>query len=250
MLADLPGSDMPAPSRARDVDRLYLALGRLGVLAGGPLTLADPALRYLCPDQGVYFFFEAGEVRASGQRRVVRVGTHAVSVGSTRSLWDRLAQHRGTIGGTQPGGGNHRGSVFRRHVGLALLAAESDQHVEARPSWGSGSSAPRSVRDSEYPLERRVSAVIRAMPLRWVSVPGPASPENDRALIERNAIALLSNRGKPPIDAPSPQWLGRHSPYPQVRESGLWNVNHTGDEYDPAFLDLLESYIDAMGGGR
>jgi hypothetical protein len=242
-------AEAEAFSRAKDLDRLYSALGRLEMLAGRPLTLADPALKYSCPDQGVYFFFEAGEVRASGRRRVVRVGTHAVSVGSTRSLWDRLSQHRGTIGGAHLGGGNHRGSVFRKHVGLALLAAEPDQHAGARPSWGNGSSAPQSVRAREYPLELQVSAVIRAMPMVWVSVPGAAGPENDRALIERGAIALLSNRRKPPIDASSPRWLGGFSPYPEVRESGLWNVKHVDDRYDTAFIDLLESYVDAMGGG-
>jgi len=240
----------PWSTRARDLDRLYEALGRLEVLTGGPLALANPAVRSSCPNKGVYFFFEAGEVRDGGRHRVVRVGTHAVSVGSARSLWDRLGQHRGTLGGGHPGGGNHRGSVFRKHLGLALLGATPEEYADARLTWGQGSSAARVTRDREYPLEQRVSSIIRGMPVLWVSVSGSAGPENDRAVIERNTIALLSNWGKPPIDAPSAEWLGRHSPYPQVRESGLWNVNHVDGRPNAAFLDLLESCIDAMGGGR
>jgi hypothetical protein len=67
----------------------------------------------------VYFFFEDGEVRADGGLRLVRVGTHALTATSKATLWGRLRQNRGQVGGRSPGGGNHRGSVFRRHVGAA-----------------------------------------------------------------------------------------------------------------------------------
>ena len=74
------------------------------------------------PRRGVYFFFEPGELREDGRTpRVVRVGTHAVSAGSRTTLWTRLRDHRGHVIGRHVGGGNHRASIFRRHVGSALL---------------------------------------------------------------------------------------------------------------------------------
>jgi hypothetical protein len=60
-------------------------------------------------------------------------------------------------------------------------------------------------------------------------------------MIERNAIALLSNYGKAVIDPPSPDWLGRHCDRERVRISGLWNNNHVDEAYDPGFLDLMEA---------
>ena len=44
------------------------------------------------------------------------------------------------------------------------------------------------------------------------------------AIIEKNTIALLSNRFAPK-DASSADWLGRHSPKESIRRSGLWNLN-------------------------
>jgi hypothetical protein len=44
------------------------------------------------------------------------VGTHALTATSQVTLWGRLRQHRGHLAGPHPGGGNHRASVFRRHV--------------------------------------------------------------------------------------------------------------------------------------
>jgi hypothetical protein len=79
-----------------------------------------------------------------------------------------------------------------------------------------------------------------------VSVPGTASAGSDRSRIERDAIALLSNMHKDAIDLASPDWLGLHSPYAEVRESGLWNVHHVGDRCDPTFLAVLGEYIDIM----
>ena len=118
-------------SRARDLDRFYDVLERLRLKLGGCRCLGacggdggGGAEGRGWPPQGVYFFFEPGEMREDGRTpRVVRVGTHAVSEGSKTTLWQRLSQHKGYEQGRYAGGGNHRGSVFRFHVGAALLAA-------------------------------------------------------------------------------------------------------------------------------
>ena len=98
--------------------------------------------RMAWPERGVYFFFESGEERSDSGTglRVVRVGTHALTSGSSTTLWNRLSQHRGS---GRSGGGNHRGSIFRLIVGAALMKPEPG---DAAASWGRGSSADSDTR--------------------------------------------------------------------------------------------------------
>jgi hypothetical protein len=185
-----------------------------------------------------------GEVREDGATfRVVRVETHAVSIGSKTIRWNRLAQHRGQVSGAR--GGNHRGSIFRLLIGEAVLASGRYASKDFS-SWGKGSSASRAVRDAEQTLETVVSAYIGRMPFLWVAVDDNPSRESDRQTIERNAIALLSNRNREPIDPPSTGWLGLLSPRTAVRESGLWNIRHVEDRANPGFLDLLGKCASGM----
>jgi len=144
-------------SRARDLDRFYDVLERLRLKLGGCRCLGACGGRggegWRWPSQGVYFFFEPGEMREDGRTpRAVRVGTHAVSEGSKTTLWQRLSQHKGYERGRYAGGGNHRGSVFRLHVGTALLAT-GDYPQEVRSTWGKGASAGPLTRELEHPLE-------------------------------------------------------------------------------------------------
>lgn len=228
------------------VDEFYGVLDEVSERCGGPRILADCDGRMGWPRRGVYFFFEPGEYRHGGTRlRVVRVGTHALRP-SGSSLWQRLSQHKGTTGGALAGGGNHRGSIFRLHVGEALLAV-GDYPPEIARTWGRGSSAPPEIRRSEHPLECAVSAQIRAMPFLWLAVDDAPTPASDRGVIEVGSVALLSNLARPPIDPPSAGWLGRHSTRPAIRESGLWNVNHVQASPDGEFLPVMRTYAQAAG---
>jgi hypothetical protein len=87
---------------------------------------------------------------------------------------------------------------------------------------------------AEVELEGAVSEVIRTIPFVWLSVDDEPGPASMRGKIERNAIALLSNFDRPPLDPPSPTWLGLHCNRDRVRASGLWNQNHVDESYDPA----------------
>ncbi|MFO7961542.1 MAG: hypothetical protein R6U94_11405 [Nitriliruptoraceae bacterium] len=223
--------------RAR-LEEFYGAVDRLRGRLGGARTLASASGRDGWPTHGIYLFFEPGELREDDRTpRVTRVGTHALTATSSTTLWTRLAQHRGTLAGANPGGGNHRGSIFRLHVGTALIAR--DQHADA-PDWGRGSSAPREVRDAEVELERTVSDHIRAMPMLWLAV----EDRQDRATIERDLIALLSNANRPAIDPPSAGWLGHHADRPAIRTSGLWNVHHIDRHHQGDGLDRFTALIE------
>ncbi|MGH6945749.1 MAG: hypothetical protein ACREDZ_00325 [Kiloniellales bacterium] len=234
-----------------DLMRFYGLLDRLEKRVG-KRRLADCTGRMSWPERGVYFFFEPGETRSDsgGGPRVVRVGTHALKVGGRTRLWTRLSQHKGT---GRSDGGNHRGSIFRLLVGTAIMGSG---RIRSAPSWGKkgdlkaaaeelGIEADK-IRASELPLEVAVSDHVRSLPFLWVDVGDESSPQSDRGIIERNSIGLLSNFGRAVLDAPSSTWLGHYCNRERVRTSGLWNNNHVEETYDPAFLKLIEHYIDAL----
>ena len=250
--------------RAADTGRFYDLLGRLATRTGGPRVLRDCNGRMDWPRRGVYFFFEPGETRsgsdsslnsdsypgADGRGRVVRVGTHWLTAGSKSVLWGRLSQHRGDA---RTGRGNHRGSIFRLLVGIALAQRNG---LPLPPSWGVGNSrgaaagrlgsSPAAIKDTEESLERLVSRYIGQMPFLWLDVPDEPGPNSRRGFIERNAIALLSSFKTPAVDQPSPNWLGLNSDRERVRQSGLWNNAHVEQAWHPDFLAEMESRIEAM----
>lgn len=184
------------------------------------------------PKNGVYFFFEHGEMRwtTGNGRRIVRVGTHGLTHTSKATLWKRLAQHRGNA---KVLAGNHRASIFRKLIGEALCGRSVELTVD---SWGKGASAPPGAKKHELALESMVSAYVAEMPFIWLSV----DDRNSRELIERNTIALLSNyKHLPVVDSPSSEWLGLYSGRKLVRESGLWNNDYVDAEYNAGFLDVI-----------
>jgi len=222
-----------------DTTTFYRLLEVLESRMRGRRRLGDCHGRMPWPERGVYFFFEPGETRAAlpNSARVVRVGTHALKAGSRTTIWKRLSQHRGTA---NPYGGNHRGSIFRLLVGQALMHRNPSLEF---PSWGNGSNAPRDTRQSENPLERKVSDFLGDMTLVILPISDEAGPDSLRGLIERNSIALLSGYGGDVCDHPSKGWLGSYSGREKVRQSGLWNNNHVDENYDPAFLDVMETLV-------
>jgi len=126
--------------------------------------------------------------------RLSRIGTVGVSADSSNTLWNRLRQHHGNVRGKYAGGGNHRGSIFRLHVGRALI--EKHGWHDEYPHWGEQNpdAETTAVREQEHELEQRVSEYIRDLPFLWVDVPGDPGPECVRAVIEANTIAMVSSR--------------------------------------------------------
>ena len=237
--------------RFGDTVRFYKLLDRLADRIGGPRFLQNCRAGMGWPPRGVYFFYENGESRSGtgAGRRVVRIGTHGLKNGARSTLWGRLSQHRGS---SRSGLGNHRGSIFRLLVGVALT---NRINIPLPESWGvagtAGEAARRlnvdrnAVTEAEAAIEALVSEYIGQMPFLWLNVSDDPGPNSSRGLIERNAIALLSNYGRPTADGPSTEWLGQYSDRERVRLSGLWNNNHVHETYDPSFLDEMESRIDA-----
>jgi hypothetical protein len=226
--------NMVSDDRIRHLISFYSILDALEKNIGGARKLGDCSGRTPWPQRGIYFFRELGEQRVDSGNgpRIVRVGTHALREGGSTRLWTRLSQHKGQ---TSTGGGNYRGSIFRLLVGSSLIRRQSYCY----PTWGDKHSAARDIRANELPLEREVSGVIGNMPFLWLAIDDEAGPESLRGYIEKNAIALLSNYKRHPLDPASQGWLGHDCDRERVRASGIWNSNHVEESYDPAFLDIL-----------
>jgi len=230
---------------AQYINQFYEILAQIEADIGGKQVLKNCDGYMPMPERGVYFFFEPGEERTtSGEGlRCVRVGTHALKKNSKTTLWKRLRQHRGTVRGRNPRSGNHRGSVFRYHVGTALIERDHWPAEIAR-NWG-GSNASKNIKEIEIPLEKAVSKYIGSMPFIWLEIDDEPGPKSNRGYIERNSIALLSNyhRESNPVDPSSQSWLGQRARSIEVQKSGLWNSNHVKDTIDRHFFDKLQSLV-------
>jgi len=232
--------------RLQHIIRFYTIMDTLKDKLGGYKRLETFTNGSSWVKRGVYFFFEDGELRSdSGEgMRVVHVGTHAMRDGGNTTLWDRLRNHRGS---EKSGGGNHRCSAIRKHIGQAYLDRDPGHRIE-KTTWANGTFAPWDIRLQEHDLEMTVSNHIRNMPFLYLGVEDDPSPYSQRGYISRNVIGLLSNYDKPPIDSPSDQWLGLHvhSPGDRIHRSGLWNVKHVDHEYDPHVLMTMDLLVKKM----
>lgn len=226
----------PMNSIVRDLDRLYDMLS-IAVLREQHLRVfgsCSGSAKW--PRRGLYIFCDPRHRRMFKPNtfKIIRIGTHAVSKGSASSLWQRLKNHKGQ----QDGSGNHRGSIFRLHVGSALMSTQSIMC----PSWGVGMSAIEDIRTRETALEMAVSKYLASLQVVALDVNDEPSKLSDRAYIEQNMIALLSGRAGP-VEIADESWLGYHCKNKAVRRASLWNVDYTELDYDPAFLDVVERYI-------
>ena len=240
-VVDTAASQSEEPAPAAELQHFYQLLEDLESRLGGTRPLGDCHAGMNWPARGVYFLFEPGELRGSGmgRSRVTHVGTHGIRRASRATLWSRLRSHRGT----RAGSGDHRRSLLRLHVGLALMrrsyASRETIHL---PTWGKGKHAPRAVREMEREHEMRASNYLGAMQVLWLPVDDEPGPSSDRAVIERNAVALLAEKGSR-VDPPSSDWLGHHSRHLDIKTSGLWNLRPARDACDPTFLELMERYL-------
>ena len=225
-------------SRQEEIDDFYELIEQL------PIRYLKDVKNGDLPEKGVYFFFEEGENRtSSNQKRVVRIGTHAVQANSKATLYKRLKQHSGP----NHGYGRHRMSVQRELIGLSFINKKySGEYNE----WGNrNKKSNKTILIQEKNLEKEVSDYILNMPFVVLKVEGDSSKDNLRAYIESNSIKLLSNYRKTPVDPPSKNLLGLCCGNNKVMESGLWNRKEIEEnsEIDLIFLETLDNLINEMG---
>lgn len=152
-------------------------------------------------------FFERGEHANLGSKsvdRIVRIGTHM----SDSRFRGRIRQH---YGNKKSLGGNKNGSVFRKHLGgaLLLLTDAEDNQINAWLTQGGASFGE---------VERQVSQVLRD---NFTFSCFRVDSKEERLNLERALIALLAQY---PLSSPSDHWLGQKAESKKINQSGLWNT--------------------------
>jgi hypothetical protein len=162
------------------------------------------------PADGVYFLFEAGETGHGGER-LVRIGSHT----GKSNLASRLREHVRS---------NKDRSIFRKHIGRALLKRDNDPYLgvwnldltsrKAREEFGH-----RLEADKQDEVEQAVSNYICKS---FSIVVLPASDSTAACRLEELCIGTVSCCSR---CSPSDTWLGRHAD-PRIGHSGLWQIMH------------------------
>jgi hypothetical protein len=183
-----------------------------------------------------YFFLSLLEKCLKVANSLIKQPSVVISAGSVATLRNRLRTHLGT----RVGAGNHRASVFRLHVGRAIIGR--DLLEGDFPNWGKGQSAPKEITEREAPLEAKVSEYIGNLRVLFVPVLDTAGTGSMRATIERQFISMFTEN-LCAIEESSSMWLGRFSDKSSIRDSGLWNIRDVGSEYDPKFIPLLDGLV-------
>lgn len=207
---------MTDAEREQVCEVVHTLLERLPALSGKPPTGL--------PSNGIYFWYEKGESRRGEGLRVTRVGTHE----SSRPLRYRIREHFGS---------NREGSVFREHMGAALMARDGESAQDIR-EWGKGRNSERFHHEKFKQYERRVTEQTANGVYRVLKV----DDMRERLEFEEKLIALFSHCRH---CRPSPHWLGNWAVRPKIRESGLWNVEHVcaQNEFQARDLGRLEKLV-------
>lgn len=181
------------------------------------------------PENGIYFFYEEGEVWGHGgdQPRIVRIGSHS-GQGNLRSRISEtyLLDERKLDFGRDDARPADR-SIFRKNLGRALLNRDGGDYlatweIDFIPTGNRESFRHWRDIDKEKRLEEAISRLLRErFSFRAIAVDAPT----ERRELEKRFVGTLARCG---LCTPSGHWLGRSSPKRKIRERNLWQVQHLG----------------------
>jgi len=181
------------------------------------------------PDNGIYFFYEQGEIWGHGgdKPRIVRIGTHRD--GNFRS---RIAEHylldESKMNFDKNKAKPSDRSIFRKNIGRALLNRHNDKYLQV---WEIDFTIKknrenfRHLRDieKEIEIESEITIILRKnFSFRYLEL-GSQAERMGTAGLESSLIGTISHCK---LCRPSNKWLGKDSPKKQIKESGLWLVQH------------------------
>jgi len=181
------------------------------------------------PENGIYFFYENDEIWGHGgdKPRIVRIGTH--KQGNFRS---RIKEHylldesKMNFDKDKPKPSDR--SIFRKNIGRALLNRDRDDYLqiweidfmttENRESLG----YKRDI-GKEKRTESEVTRILRErFSFRFVIIDTQMERMGSKGL-ESSLIGTVANCK---LCKSSDNWMGKYSPKKQIKESGLWLVQH------------------------
>lgn len=179
------------------------------------------------PHNGIYFFYESGEIWGHGgnKLRIVRVGTHrAGNFGSRIREHYLLDELNLDINKPKP---SDR-SIFRKNIGRALLNKVNDNYLkvweikflnkENRVSFGQ----KRDI-EKEKKIELEITKLLKDnFKFRYIILDNQIDRMGSKGL-ESSLIGTLANCG---LCKHSLNWIGKYSTEEKIKESGLWQVQH------------------------
>lgn len=181
------------------------------------------------PKNGIYFFYENGEVWGHGghKSRIVRIGTH--KDGNFRS---RIKEHflfnesKMDFDATKPA--PRERSIFRKHIGRTLLNNTKDDYLKI---WEIDFTARREREEyghlrniqKEKEVESEITRILREnFSFRFIVMDG----QMKRMGAEGLESSLIGTVAQCKLCRPSSNWLGSYSPKKQIKDSGLWLIQH------------------------
>ncbi len=179
------------------------------------------------PDNGIYIFFENGEnvwIDGKEVNRIVRIGTHK----SDGLFKKRIRQHYGAINSLN---GNKNGSVFRKHLGGALLRRMNIEDVRLNEWLTQDGLSYREV-------EEMVSLVLRQ---NFTFSCFRVDNIEERLELESAIIALLAQFH---LGEPSHNWLGKYAASEKILQARLWNIQHITSS--PMTLEQFDKLCDLI----
>lgn len=183
------------------------------------------------PLNGIYFFYEKGETNAhNGHLGIVRVGTH-----KGNNFRSRISEHyllNGMEDFNKDSPAPKDRSIFRKNLGRALLNKMNPAYL---PIWEKDFTTPKEREKHknkrnivvEMQIENQITKILReTFSFRFIEIADQEQRMGKKGL-ESRFIGTLSHCR---LCKPSSQWLGNFSPKKQIRESGLWLIQHLSSE--------------------
>lgn len=178
------------------------------------------------PDDGIYFFYERGETWGHGKNkpRIVRIGTHRSGNFKSRISEHYLLDERKMDFNSTQAAPRER-SIFRKNIGRALLNKQKSNYLDI---WEIDFTNKKSRKTKghlrniklEKKIEGQISRILREnFSFRFIEIKNEMGSEG----LESRLIGTVAQCQ---LCKPSVRWLGQYSPKSEIRESGLWLVQH------------------------
>jgi len=181
------------------------------------------------PENGIYFFYEKGEIwgHDGNKPRIVRIGTSKDGNFRRRIkehyLWDESKMN---FGQNNPKPSDR--SIFRRNIGRVLLNKDKDDYLKTwkvyftneidREKYGYLRDVPK-----EKKIELEITKILREnFSFRFIIVDKQIERIGSKGL-EKHLIGTITNCK---LCKPSDNWLGKYSPVEKIKENGLWLLQY------------------------
>lgn len=201
------------------------------------------------PHNGIYFFYESGEMWGHGGNtpRMVRVGTHRNGNFQSRIRDHYIPDTKMDFDAQKPT--PHDRSIFRKNIGRAILNRDNSDYLRV---WNIDFTTTENrkryshLRNIEFEknMEREITRLLQEnFSFRYIPVEDEAERMGKTGL-ESRLIGTLSSCH---MCHASDNWLGQYSPVEKIKQSGLWLSQHL---HSPGLTDkdmaTLSEYVNGM----